>query len=107
MAYYFSKQSVLDEITNLYADIASKNWQLLIDPGEPAKSLADENEFVSILWSESNKEDEKQIMGMRIFFRIEEDLYTDDQFASDQYMASKHRKTVKDIVLQNKKFLNK
>ena len=106
MPYYFSKQSVLDEISTIYANIIEKELSLLTPPEEPSKSLADESDFVSVLWSKTKKGEEIQIKEMRIFLRIDKDLYTDDQFAADQYMAAKHGKTVKDVIMVNKKFLN-
>lgn len=105
MAYY-SKQDILDYVSENMKDIEAKGLRTLNPEPEVHKRLNDEEDLVAFFWidfQEGENEGEKIKMQGKSWYRINHDLYTDDRFAIDLYQAMIEEVTVTDIIKRREK----
>jgi len=100
MAYY-NKQEIFDYISENMADIKSRGIEPLNPELEAIKRVNDEEDLVAFFWIDLDSsaiEGQKIKMEGKMWYRISNNLYTDDRFAIDLYQAMKEGLNVTDII---------
>ena len=100
MAYY-TKQEVLDYVSDSTKEIEAKGLKSLNPEAEVIKRINDEEDMVGFFWVEHDDEKEAgekiQFQG-KSFYKIDTDIYTDDRFAIDLYQAMVAEITISDVI---------
>ncbi len=93
---YFSKQDIKDYLDLEKARLTAIGLTLLNSEDEIRMQLENEQELVTVYWLET--EGEKIQMNGKTFFRIDYNLYTDDRFAIDSFIAIKDNITISELI---------
>ena len=95
MAYY-SKQDIYDFMNSEKKRLNSIGLSFLNSEDEVKMNLENENNVVAVFWLETDGD--KITMNGNSFFRIDHNLYTDDRFAIDSYIAMEKNIQVSDLI---------
>lgn len=100
MAYY-TKQEILDYVSENLKKIEAKGLRPLNPEAEVIKRINDEEDLVGFFWlgyEDGEDEGEKIKMEGKSWYKIDTDIYTDDRFAIDLFQAMEAGLTISDVI---------
>ena len=92
---YFNKKEIEEFIKDSLAKEDQSKIKLLTPIEQPLTHLKNEEDLVSFFFL---LQEEHPIMVGSAFLRIDHDLYTNDRYALDAYVAAKENKTIQDVI---------
>jgi hypothetical protein len=104
---YYSKKEVIEYIETNNEAILSSGWKPLTPLEESLLKLTNNEDIVGFLWVELIKIEDgahsiRPKMQGKLFVKIDEDIYSDDRYAADEYQAKKEGKTVGQIIKERR-----
>lgn len=102
MPYYNSKD-IEDYIRKeLQAIDGDSNARVLTPISQPLTQLKNEEDLVGFCYTTLEDKDGTKMPSMtaKVFYRIDNDIYTDDRFAVDLFQATQEGKTVSEVIKQ-------
>lgn len=98
---YYSKDEIYQYIEQEKNRIKKLGIDFIDSMDKIEMNLKNEKDLVSVFWLEA--ENGEINMNGKAFFRIDSDLYTDDRFAIDLFIALENNTTVSDVIKARKK----